>query len=93
MIKWNESVVWDTHPAITFKYTPNSTFKVIKQTDIHRGLNKGPEYEKRIPIDIRGPGIMKREDVTYFGAGPAALPTDVLAIAAQALQNYENTGM
>jgi phosphoserine aminotransferase len=36
---------------------------------------------------------MKREDITYFGAGPAALPTDVLVTAAQALQNYENTGM
>jgi phosphoserine aminotransferase len=36
---------------------------------------------------------MKREDITYLGAGPAALPTDVLATAAEALQNYENTGL
>ncbi|RDW78980.1 O-phospho-L-serine:2-oxoglutarate transaminase [Aspergillus mulundensis] len=36
---------------------------------------------------------MKREDLTYLGAGPAALPTDVLAIAAEALQNYEETGL
>ncbi|KAI9375474.1 pyridoxal phosphate-dependent transferase [Aspergillus egyptiacus] len=36
---------------------------------------------------------MKREDITYFGAGPAALPTDVLAQAAEALQNYEETGL
>ncbi|KIN02634.1 hypothetical protein OIDMADRAFT_178559 [Oidiodendron maius Zn] len=36
---------------------------------------------------------MKREDNIYFGAGPAALPTDVLATAAQALQNYDNTGL
>lgn len=36
---------------------------------------------------------MKREDVVYFGAGPAALPTDVLATAADALQNYQNTGL
>ncbi|KAL2870609.1 O-phospho-L-serine:2-oxoglutarate transaminase [Aspergillus lucknowensis] len=36
---------------------------------------------------------MRREDITYMGAGPAALPTDVLEIAAEALQNYENTGL
>lgn len=36
---------------------------------------------------------MKREDIVYFGAGPAALPTDVLATAAAALQNYEGTGL
>ncbi|KAL4966068.1 O-phospho-L-serine:2-oxoglutarate transaminase [Aspergillus stella-maris] len=36
---------------------------------------------------------MKREDITYLGAGPAALPSDVLATAAEALQNYENTGL
>jgi phosphoserine aminotransferase len=36
---------------------------------------------------------MKREDIVYLGAGPAALPTDVLAIAAGALQNYNNTGL
>ncbi|PIG82321.1 phosphoserine aminotransferase [Aspergillus arachidicola] len=36
---------------------------------------------------------MKREDITYMGAGPAALPTDVLAEAAEALQNYEQTGL
>ncbi|KAL4902933.1 hypothetical protein BDW74DRAFT_169207 [Aspergillus multicolor] len=36
---------------------------------------------------------MKREDLTYLGAGPAALPTDVLATAAEALQNYEETGL
>ncbi|KAF9891635.1 Phosphoserine transaminase [Aspergillus nanangensis] len=36
---------------------------------------------------------MRREDITYLGAGPAALPTDVLAIAAEALQNYQDTGL
>jgi phosphoserine aminotransferase len=36
---------------------------------------------------------MKREDVTYFGAGPATLPSKVLETAAAALQNYDNTGM
>lgn len=36
---------------------------------------------------------MKREDIVYFGAGPAALPTDVLAKAAEALQNYDDTGL
>ncbi|KAE8150358.1 pyridoxal phosphate-dependent transferase [Aspergillus avenaceus] len=36
---------------------------------------------------------MKREDITYMGAGPAPLPTDVLAKAAEALQNYEQTGL
>ncbi|KKK15758.1 hypothetical protein P175DRAFT_0497715 [Aspergillus ochraceoroseus IBT 24754] len=36
---------------------------------------------------------MRREDITYLGAGPAALPADVLATAAEALQNYENTGL
>ncbi|KAL5365862.1 phosphoserine aminotransferase [Aspergillus floccosus] len=36
---------------------------------------------------------MRREDITYLGAGPAALPTDVLTIAAEALQNYQDTGL
>ncbi|KAL4891804.1 pyridoxal phosphate-dependent transferase [Aspergillus ambiguus] len=36
---------------------------------------------------------MRREDITYLGAGPAALPTDVLTIAAEALQNYQGTGL
>lgn len=36
---------------------------------------------------------MRREDITYMGAGPAALPTDVLATAAEALQNYQDTGL
>ncbi|RFU34034.1 hypothetical protein B7463_g2287, partial [Scytalidium lignicola] len=34
-----------------------------------------------------------REEVTYFGAGPALLPTDVLQTAAGALLNYQNTGL
>ncbi|KAL2119173.1 hypothetical protein VTJ04DRAFT_6133 [Mycothermus thermophilus] len=34
-----------------------------------------------------------RADITYFGAGPAALPTDVLEIAAQALLDYNGTGL
>ncbi|KAL4882667.1 pyridoxal phosphate-dependent transferase [Aspergillus karnatakaensis] len=37
--------------------------------------------------------MTRREDITYLGAGPAALPTDVLATAAEALQNYEGTGL
>ena len=34
-----------------------------------------------------------RADITYFGAGPAALPTDVLESAAQALLDYKGTGL
>lgn len=34
-----------------------------------------------------------REDVIYFGAGPAGLPTTVLETAAKALVNYDNTGL
>jgi phosphoserine aminotransferase len=34
-----------------------------------------------------------RDEVTYFGAGPALLPTSVLEKAAQALVNYNNTGL
>ncbi|KAL2163148.1 hypothetical protein VTH06DRAFT_6984 [Thermothelomyces fergusii] len=34
-----------------------------------------------------------RADITYFGAGPAGLPTDVLETAAQALVNYNDTGL
>ncbi|KAI5924338.1 phosphoserine aminotransferase [Camillea tinctor] len=34
-----------------------------------------------------------RTDITYFGAGPALLPTDVLEKAAQALLNFNNTGL
>lgn len=34
-----------------------------------------------------------REDITYFGAGPALLPTSVLELASQALLNFEDTGL
>ena len=34
-----------------------------------------------------------RSDITYFGAGPAALPTSVLEKAAQALLDYNGTGL
>lgn len=34
-----------------------------------------------------------REDITYFGAGPALLPTDTLEKAAQALVNFNGTGL
>ena len=34
-----------------------------------------------------------REEITYFGAGPALLPTDVLKTAAAALVNYDGTGL
>lgn len=34
-----------------------------------------------------------REEVVYYGAGPAALPTSVLETAAQSLQNYQDTGL
>ena len=34
-----------------------------------------------------------RSDITYWGAGPALLPTAVLEEAAQALVNYEDTGL
>ncbi|ROT42139.1 phosphoserine aminotransferase [Sodiomyces alkalinus F11] len=34
-----------------------------------------------------------REEITYFGAGPALLPTDVLQNAAQALLDFNNTGL
>lgn len=35
----------------------------------------------------------ERSDITYFGAGPALLPTDVLEEASQALLNYSSTGL
>ncbi|KAK2032091.1 phosphoserine aminotransferase [Colletotrichum zoysiae] len=34
-----------------------------------------------------------RADITYFGAGPALLPTDVLETAAQALLDFNGTGL
>ncbi|KAL9036007.1 MAG: hypothetical protein Q9214_006327 [Letrouitia sp. 1 TL-2023] len=34
-----------------------------------------------------------REEVAYFGAGPAPLPTSVLTKGAQAFVNYEDTGL
>ncbi|KAK0651985.1 pyridoxal phosphate-dependent transferase [Cercophora newfieldiana] len=34
-----------------------------------------------------------RSEITYFGAGPALLPTDVLETAAQALLDYNGTGL
>ncbi|RDW70442.1 hypothetical protein BP5796_08839 [Coleophoma crateriformis] len=37
--------------------------------------------------------MTQREEITYFGAGPALLPTPVLQTAAQALVNYNGTGL
>lgn len=34
-----------------------------------------------------------RDEITYFGAGPALLPTDVLQQASEALLNYNGTGL
>lgn len=34
-----------------------------------------------------------RSDITYFGAGPALLPSEVLEDAAKALINYGETGL
>ena len=34
-----------------------------------------------------------RSEITYFGAGPAALPTPVLEAASQALLDYDSTGI
>ncbi|KAK8001407.1 phosphoserine aminotransferase [Apiospora marii] len=34
-----------------------------------------------------------RSDITYFGAGPAALPTEVLQTASQALVDFQGTGL
>ncbi|KAK7967790.1 uncharacterized protein PG986_002067 [Apiospora aurea] len=34
-----------------------------------------------------------RSDITYFGAGPAALPTQVLQTASQALVDFQGTGL
>lgn len=34
-----------------------------------------------------------RDEVTFYGAGPAGLPTSVLETAAQSLVNYQNTGL
>lgn len=37
--------------------------------------------------------MVQREDVHYFGAGPAPLPTDILQAAGQALLNYNGMGI
>lgn len=34
-----------------------------------------------------------RDEITYFGAGPALLPTDVLEKAAQSLLDFDGTGL
>ena len=34
-----------------------------------------------------------REEVAYFGAGPAPLPTSVLEDSAKAMVNFENSGL
>jgi phosphoserine aminotransferase len=34
-----------------------------------------------------------RADITYFGAGPAGLPTEIIEDAAKALINYQETGL
>jgi phosphoserine aminotransferase len=46
------------------------------------------------PAITRNFDIMpSRAELTYFGAGPALLPTDVLRTAAGALVDYDNTGL
>lgn len=40
-----------------------------------------------------GPTMPSRDEITYFGAGPALLPTDVLQNASQALLDYNGTGL
>ncbi|MCJ1353515.1 MAG: Phosphoserine transaminase [Icmadophila ericetorum] len=35
----------------------------------------------------------KREEISYFGAGPAPLPTSILEAGAQAFVNYKDTGL
>lgn len=37
--------------------------------------------------------MTSRSDITYFGAGPALIPTEVLEDAAKALLNYHDTGL
>ncbi|KAK1718626.1 phosphoserine aminotransferase [Colletotrichum lupini] len=37
--------------------------------------------------------MLSRADITYFGAGPALLPTDVLETASQALLDFNGTGL
>ncbi|KAK1755552.1 pyridoxal phosphate-dependent transferase [Echria macrotheca] len=39
------------------------------------------------------PSSLSRSEITYWGAGPALLPTDVLEEAAKALLNYNGTGL
>lgn len=34
-----------------------------------------------------------REDIAYFGAGPAPMPTPVLESGAKAFVNFENSGL
>jgi phosphoserine aminotransferase len=37
--------------------------------------------------------LPSRSDITYFGAGPARLPTEIIEDAAQALINYQSTDL
>lgn len=39
------------------------------------------------------PNMPSREDITYFGAGPALLPTEILEEASKALLNFKSTGL
>jgi len=52
-----------------------------------------PDQLGRIYRDPIPDTMPERKDITYFGAGPAGLPTDVLQTASEALLNYEQTGL
>lgn len=52
-----------------------------------------PKTKTHSPTDIDRCNMPSRSEITYFGAGPALLPTEVLEKAAQALLDYNGTGL
>jgi phosphoserine aminotransferase len=51
------------------------------------------DHKKFLILVIKKVAMPSRSDITYFGAGPAPLDTDILEQAAKALLNYQDTGL
>ena len=72
---------------------PNKSFSSRQFSCRHHSscCRTTPLYGPPVPISEMAP--KERSDITYFGAGPALLPTAVLNTAAQALVNYNEEGL
>lgn len=62
--------------------------ETLTSPPLPRPRDSNPDPPKSTPH-----AMPSRSDITYFGAGPGPLPTDVLEDASQALLNFDDTGL